>query len=66
MRCSVATPEELEGYTKMVGMFKQAYPKWDGAITPETSVKMMLDVFARAGLEQNGQMISHHGNKEWL
>lgn len=61
-----ATPEELEGYKQMVIAFKQIEPSFEGALTPEQSVKMQLDVINKATVKDTGAFISHHGNKQWL
>lgn len=50
----------------MVAKFRIAYPDFAGAITPETSVKMQLEVIQRATVGDSGAFISHKGNKEWL
>ncbi|KAI0695680.1 NAD(P)-binding protein [Cerioporus squamosus] len=61
------TPEEIEGYKAMVGMFQKYAPDWDGVpLTPETSVSMMRDVIAKAGPKDTGAFISHHGDQNWL
>jgi hypothetical protein len=43
-------------------------PDWNGqAITPDESVNMMAEVIEKATIEKDGgDMISHHGNKDWL
>ena len=62
-----ATPQELEGYAAMIKQFKRAYPDWDGKpISPETSVKLMLDVISKVEPKDSGTFVSHFGNKQWL
>lgn len=64
---NIATPEELKGFEHMVKTFQIGYPDWDGVpISPEYSVKSMLDVFDKLELKDSGAFISHKGNKEWL
>ncbi|KAI0695678.1 short-chain dehydrogenases/reductase [Cerioporus squamosus] len=61
------TPEEIEGYKAMVKQFQKYAPDWDGApLTPETSVKLMRDVIAKAGPKDTGAFISQYGNQRWL
>lgn len=61
------TPEELEGLKKMVGAFKEYAPNFEGPITPQQSVDMVLKVIDEATLEKNGGgFVSHYGNKQWL
>jgi len=60
------TPEELEGYKQMVIAFKQIEPSFEGALTPEQSVKLQLDVINKTTVKDTGAFISHHGNKQWL
>ena len=62
-----ATPKEIEQYQAMVKNFQLAYPDWDGKpITPETSVKLMLEVIHRWEVKDSGAFVSHFGNKKWL
>ncbi|PSS32090.1 hypothetical protein PHLCEN_2v2131 [Hermanssonia centrifuga] len=61
------TPKELELFMVMLKKFQQSYPDWDGKpITPETSVKMMLEVINRWEPKDSGAFVSHYGNKQWL
>jgi len=60
------TPNELEQFTTMIGKFSKLYPDFTGPITPETSVRMQLEVINRATVNDSGAFISHKGNKEWL
>lgn len=51
----------------MVKTFQIGYPDWNGLpISPEESVKMMLNVFDKLELKDSGAFVSHKGNKEWL
>ena len=62
-----ATPEEIKGYEAMIKSFKSAYPDFTGAITPEVSVNMMMDVIERWDVKkENCAFVSHHGTKAWL
>lgn len=62
-----ATPEELESFGALLKSFQTIYPDFTGPITPEVSVKMMLDVIEHWDVKKdNGAFISHKGNKEWL
>ena len=69
-RCTMditATAEELEGFAKMVALFKTQAPDWDGLpLTPETSVKLMREVIAKAGPQESGAFVSQYGNQKWL
>ncbi|KIJ66420.1 hypothetical protein HYDPIDRAFT_174517 [Hydnomerulius pinastri MD-312] len=60
------TAEELEQFQAMVEKFRIGYPDFTGPITPQTSVKMQLDVIGRVTVKDTGAFISHKGNKEWL
>ncbi|KAH6332151.1 short-chain dehydrogenase Sch2-like protein [Parastagonospora nodorum] len=55
---------------KMQGMFArlmQKYPEWKGPVTPEESVKRILEVVKKSKPEQSGQFLSYWGNTtEWL
>lgn len=45
-----------------------APPGFRGAITPEESVRLMMDVIGKASVERGdgGSFVSQHGNKQWL
>ncbi|KAL6305096.1 short-chain dehydrogenases/reductase [Sparassis latifolia] len=61
------TPEELVGIKQMVTQFMSAAPGWNGQpITPEVSVKHMLDTIRKTTVADTGAFISHFGNKQWL
>ncbi|QDS76880.1 hypothetical protein FKW77_003716 [Venturia effusa] len=61
------TAEELEGFQSMVGAFKEYAPTFEGPITPQQSVDMVLKVIDQANVEENGgSFVSHYGNKQWL
>jgi len=61
------TAEELEGFKAMVGMFKAYAPDFEGPISPQQSVDMVLKVTEEASVENSGgQFVSHYGNKQWL
>jgi hypothetical protein len=51
----------------MFGRMMQKYPEWKGLVTPEESVKRILDVVKKSKVEQSGQFLSYWGNTtEWL
>lgn len=52
----------------MIAQFSAYAPEWKGAITPEQSIKMCLDVINNASVEKGdgGAFLSHFGNKQWL
>ncbi|KDQ63092.1 hypothetical protein JAAARDRAFT_29089 [Jaapia argillacea MUCL 33604] len=61
------SPEQIEGYKWMVARFQEAAPTWDGqALSPEVSVKMMLDVVANLSEKNSGAFVSQYGNQKWL
>ncbi|KZP11088.1 NAD(P)-binding protein [Athelia psychrophila] len=60
------TPEEVEGYQKMLAFFRTFKPDYQGAITPEQSVLLMLGLIDKWTVEDTGAFLSHHGNKDWL
>lgn len=43
-------------------------PHFKGPITPEESVRMMMDVIEKASVENGdgGAFVSHFGNKQWI
>ncbi|KAF2735258.1 NAD(P)-binding protein [Polyplosphaeria fusca] len=41
-------------------------PGFTGPISPAESVDKCLSVIDQVGIEQTGQFLSHHGDKEWL
>ena len=51
----------------MVKLFQKYSPDWDGVpLTPEASVKLTLDVIAKADRKDTGAFISQYGNQRWL
>ncbi|GJJ12966.1 hypothetical protein Clacol_007213 [Clathrus columnatus] len=58
--------EELAGYQVMLEGFRKIKPTFEGAISPEESVKAQLAVIDRLTVKDTGAFLSHHGNKEWL
>ena len=47
--------------------FKKYDPEWKAEpITPDESVKLMLDVIHKTGPADSGAFLSQHGNKNWL
>ncbi|GJE96843.1 SDR family oxidoreductase [Phanerochaete sordida] len=61
------TPEELEFAVEFIERGKEVYPEWDGRpISPEVSVRAMLEVIGKVGREDSGAFVSHWGNKQWV
>jgi hypothetical protein len=51
----------------MISAFKVYAPDFEGPISPQTSVDMVLRVVGEATVEENGgSFVSHYGNKQWL
>lgn len=50
----------------MIEKFKKLSPDFTGPITPETSVRMQLEVINLITVNDTGAFLSHKGNKEWL
>jgi hypothetical protein len=51
----------------MFARMMQKYPEWKGPITPEESVKRILNVVKNSKVEQSGQFLSYWGNTtQWL
>lgn len=59
--------EFIEVFIKMVKGFQKVAPDWDGIpISPDQSVKMMLDVINKVTVEDSGEFLSHFGNKTFM
>ncbi|KAJ7755009.1 hypothetical protein DFH07DRAFT_920785 [Mycena maculata] len=58
-----AAPETVKGISKTL---TQITPAFKGAMTPQQSVKLQLEVIYRWTVEDTGAFVSHHGNKAWL
>ncbi|KAK6523059.1 hypothetical protein TWF281_002482 [Arthrobotrys megalospora] len=56
-------PQFYEDITKV---FQKSKPSFEGPLTPEESVSMMLDVVGKLTVKDSGRFMSHHGNKDWL
>jgi hypothetical protein len=51
----------------MIIAFKAYAPDFEGPISPQTSVDMVLKVVEEASVEKSGgSFVSHYGNKKWL
>lgn len=61
-----ATEKDIEAYNGLVSLFRRAKPSFEGAITPEESIKLQLRVIENLTTKDNGAFISHNGNKDWL
>jgi len=61
------TDEQIEGAKQMISAFKVYAPDFEGPISPQTSVDMVLKVVDEASVEESGgSFVSHYGNKQWL
>ncbi|OJD13650.1 hypothetical protein AJ78_05907 [Emergomyces pasteurianus Ep9510] len=62
------TPAQSESVGKMVTSFQKYAPDFKSPMTPEDSVKNVLNVIERASLENGdgGTFVSHKGNQQWL
>lgn len=50
----------------MMPIFHKVYPELKGQISVEDSVRMQLETIDNLTLEQSGQFLSHHGDKNWF
>jgi len=61
------TPEALAKIASMIEKFLELDPTFNGPITSQASVEMMMQVIGRATVEKDGgSFVSHHGDKNWL
>ncbi|EGO05292.1 hypothetical protein SERLA73DRAFT_174375 [Serpula lacrymans var. lacrymans S7.3] len=60
------TQEEIAEFSLMLKKFRTLYPDFEGPITPETSVRMQLEVINKITVADTGAFLSHKGSKEWL
>ncbi|TDL25348.1 NAD(P)-binding protein [Rickenella mellea] len=60
------TPKEIESFKGILKKFQVVYPSFEGPTTPESSVRMTLDVLNKSTVDDSGAFLSHYGNKEWL
>ena len=59
--------EEIKGGQAMGAQFAKYAPHFTGPITPEESVKLVVDVIHKSTVENmGGEFVSHFGNKQWL
>lgn len=62
-----ATPEEMKEYQEMLAFFRIITPSFEGPITPEKSVSMVIEVIDKWVVEDTGAFVSHYGNNhQWL
>ncbi|KAJ7837283.1 hypothetical protein B0H13DRAFT_2422012 [Mycena leptocephala] len=60
------TPQQSEEYKAWTQALTKIAPNFSGPLTPQASVKMMLEVIYRWTVEDTGAFVSHRSNKEWL
>jgi len=57
----------MKAYQKMLALFRIITPSFEGPITPEKSVSMMIKVIDKWAVEDTGAFVSHYGNThQWL
>lgn len=56
-------PQFYEGVTKI---FQKSNPSFEGPLSPEDSVSMMLETVGKLTVKDTGKFLSHHGDKEWV
>ncbi|KAK3214270.1 hypothetical protein GRF29_28g2536094 [Pseudopithomyces chartarum] len=67
MDMSIYTEEEKAKFQLMFVRMMEKYPEWKGPVSPEESVKRILNVVKNSKVEQSGQFLSYWGNTEqWL
>lgn len=50
----------------MLSQFRRAEPKLEGPLTKSDSVRMQLEVIDKLDQKLSGQVVSHHGDKNWF
>ncbi|TFK46313.1 NAD(P)-binding protein [Heliocybe sulcata] len=60
------SPEDMQQTMELAGRFQKKYPHWKGPMTPQESVRHMMEVIDNLTVEKSGQFISHLGSKQWL
>ena len=61
--------EDMPKLLEQAGKMKTLAPHWEGPITPEVSVRMVMKVLEEASVEKGngGTFVSHFGNnKQWI
>ncbi|KAH8701258.1 hypothetical protein GQ44DRAFT_785949 [Phaeosphaeriaceae sp. PMI808] len=67
MDMSKYTDDEKAKMQVMFGRMMQKYTEWKGPVSPEESVKRILNVIKDSKVEQSGQFLSYWGNTtQWL
>lgn len=59
----LGAPQFYEGVTKI---FQKSNPSFEGPLSPEDSVSMMLETVGKLTVKDTGKFLSHHGDKEWV
>ncbi|KAI1136412.1 NAD(P)-binding protein [Hypoxylon sp. FL0543] len=62
------SPKERQSLEKMLHKFAEYAPHFKGPITPEESVRCVINVMNNASVERGdgGSFVSHFGTKQWL
>lgn len=50
----------------MLSQFRRAEPKLEGPLTKSDSARMQLEVIDKLDQKLSGQVVSHHGDKNWF
>ncbi|KAF1963828.1 NAD(P)-binding protein [Byssothecium circinans] len=67
MDMSKYTDDEKAKFQVMFTRMMKKYPEWKGPISPEESVKRVLNVVKNSKVEQSGKFLSYFGNTtEWM
>lgn len=61
-----APPQMKPFFELMLSQFRRAEPKLEGPLTKSDSVRMQLEVIDKLDQKLSGQVVSHHGDKNWF
>lgn len=60
-------PSKMESAKRAAKAFQTYAPHFEGPITPDENVRMVMEVVNRATVGSlGGQFVSHFGNKQWI
>ncbi|KAF3180318.1 hypothetical protein TWF106_005949 [Orbilia oligospora] len=53
-------------YEKVTNIFRKSKPSFEGPLSPEESVRLMLETLGKLTVKDGGKFLSQNGNKDWL
>ena len=65
---AIVSEAEMQKFASFGAKIQSLYPHFKGMISPEESIKAMIEVIEKASVENGdgGSFVSHLGTKQWV